>query len=215
MGAYEEHFGGIYDLQTYCELIPTVVGKHKSKKEMIEDLQELYERLERIPTQRDINMCNWMSSSSKYISEFGSYINALLKAGINGDFQNKKCAITPSGNYCRSSYEYDFCLMLEKNNFRFTQEDYYYNYINNFDRKFRFDFKLDYNENLYFVEIFGIMEYEWYRNKANYKKQLCKENNLNLIDLYKEDFLKNDIDDLYKLIIYKINNINLQQGGNT
>lgn len=204
MSTYENHFGSVYQLQTYCEFIPTVIGKHKSNEELIEDLQELYERLGRIPTQKDVNMCEWMASSACYNREFGGFIEALKTAKITNDSQNKKCSITPQGNYCRSSYEFDFCIMLENKGLNFRQEESYSKYIKDFERKFRFDFIVNFNNIAYFIEIFGMMEHKWYRDKANYKIQLCKNNNLNIIDLYKEDFKKSDMETLYSLLINKI-----------
>ena len=208
MGAYENHFGSIYELQVYCDFTPTRIGLNKNKNELIEDLQELYERLGRIPTQKDVNMCEWMASISKYNDAFGGFIESLKIAGITNDSQNKKCSITPQGNYCRSSYEFDFCIMLENKGLNFRQEDYYYNYIKDFKRRFRFDYIVNVNNIDYFIEIFGMMEYKWYRDKTNYKIQLCKDNNLNIIDLYKNDFKKSDMETLHSLLLDKITNIN-------
>lgn len=208
MGTYEDHFGGIYQLQIYCNFLPTIIGKHKTKQEMIEDLQELYEQLGRIPTQKDVNMCEWISSTAKYTDEFGSLTNALFESGIRGKYENKRYSITPQGNFCRSSYEYDLCVMLENNNFDFAQEEYYSNYIINYEKRSRFDFTIRYNNEIYFIEIFGMMECGWYRDKAEYKIKVCNDNKLKLIDLYKKDFMKSDSNTLYKLLIDKINNIN-------
>ena len=211
MGAYENHFGSVYQLQVYCDFIPTIIGRNKSDEELIEDLQELYERLGRVPTQKDVNMCEWMASISKYNDVFGGFIESLKIAGIVNDSQNSKCSITPQGNYCRSSYEFDFCIMLENKGLNFRQEDYYSKYIKDFHRRFRFDYIVNINNIDYFIEIFGMMEYKWYRDKVDYKIKLCKDNNLILIDLYKKDFKKSDMETLYNLLLDKINNINLKE----
>jgi hypothetical protein len=208
MSTYEHHFGGIYQLQIYCNFLPTIIGRHKTKQEMIDDLQELYEQLGRIPTQKDVNVCEWISSTGKYTDEFGSLTNALFQAGIQGKYEDKRYSITPQGNFCRSSYEYDFCVMLENNNFDFSQEEYYKNYITNYEKRSRFDFTIRYNNEIYFIEIFGMMECGWYRDKTDYKIKICNDNQLKLIDLYKKDFMKSDSNTLYKLLIDKINNIN-------
>ena len=208
MGAYEFHFGSVYQLQVYCDFIPTVIGRHKSRSDLIEDLQELYERLGRIPTQKDVNMCEWMASSSSYNIEFGGFIESLKISGIINGKQNSKCSITPQGNYCRSSYEFDFCIMLENKGLSFRQEDHYSKYIKDFTRRFRFDYIVNINNIDYFIEIFGMMEHKWYSDKADYKIKLCEDNNLILIDLYKNDFKKSDIETLYNLLLNKIDNIN-------
>jgi len=209
MGAYEEHFGGVYKLQIYCDMLPTIIGRQKSKEELIEDLQELYERLGRVPTQRDVDDCEWIASSGKYFDEFGNFTNALKIAGFKDEKQSNNCLLTPQGNYCRSSYEYDFCTMLEDNSnmLEFWQEDYYYNYIKDYTRRHRFDFTVKYNNKIYPIEIFGMMEHEWYREKTKLKIDLCKNNNINLIDLYKEDFKKKDRCQLYEMLMERIKEI--------
>jgi len=207
MSTYEYHFGSIYDLQIYCDFMPTIIGKHKTRTELLDDLKDLYESLGRVPTQRDVTDCEWMASSQRYYKEFNSFTEALKVAGFKDDIQKNKCILTPQGNYCRSSYEYDFCVMLEDSDLEFWQEDYYYNYIDNYNRRHRFDFTVKYNNNIYPIEIFGIMEYEWYREKTNNKINLCKDNGIKLIDLYKEDFKKMDKDKLYKMLMIKIKDI--------
>jgi len=209
MSTYENHFGSIYELQVYCDFSPTIIGKHKSREELLDDLRELYERLGRIPTQRDVRDCEWMASSQRYYNEFNGFVEALKVAGFKDDKQRNKCILTPQGNYCRSSYEYDFCTMLEENSniLEFWQEDYYYNYIKDYTRRHRFDFTVKYNNKIYPIEIFGIMEFEWYREKTKMKIDLCKDNNINLIDLYKEDFKKMDKNKLYEMLMKRIKEI--------
>jgi len=209
MGAYEDHFGGIYKLQIYCDFLPTEIGRQKSSEELIEDLQELYERLGRVPTQRDVDDCEWVASANKYHSEFNTFTNALKVAGFKDDKQSNNCLLTPQGNYCRSSYEYDFCTMLEGNSgiLEFWQEDYYYNYIKDYTRRHRFDYTVKYNNKIYPIEIFGMMEHEWYREKTKLKIDLCKNNNINLIDFYKEDFKKKNREQLYEMLMKRIKEI--------
>ena len=115
--------------------------------------------------------------------------------------------ITPKGNLAFSSYEYDFTTMLEERDVEFTKEDYYKNHIKGFTERLQFDHILYINGNTYYVEIFGIMEYEWYRNKTIRKIKLCEDNDLILIDLYKEDFKKRNRDQLYEMLMEKIKEI--------
>lgn len=206
MKTYSEHFGSLLELQDKLELKTTAtVGYNKSKEDGLKDLIRLYEELERIPTQYDINNCDYCASITWYQHMFGSQTNALKEAGFK-DIYESKIKITPSGNIVRSSYEYDFIRMLEDKNIEFIQEEFYSNYIDNFDRRLRFDFTIILNDKKYFIEIFGIMEYNWYREKTRMKIELCKNHNLPLIDLYKEDFLRGrTTEDLYNLLIQRVN----------
>ena len=61
------------------------------------------------------------------------------------------------------------------------------------------------NNYTYFVEIFGIEGVDRYYKKTEDKIKICKDNSLKLIDLYSNDILDNNFDELYDLIISKIN----------
>ena len=209
MKTYSEHFGSLIEFQKSLNLEPSAyLGFLKSDDELIEDLKELGKQIGRLPTQKDINECDWMASSHMYNSKFGSHYKSLLLAGFDYNWSNRRTIITPNGNIALSSYEYDFLIMLETKNIKFIKEEYYKNYIKELNRRFQFDFTLFIDGDIYFIEIFGIMNYKWYSDKRDYKIQLCEDNDLKLIDLYKNDFKKSDMETLYSLLLDKINNIN-------
>ena len=201
--AYLNHFGSIQNLQKSMGDDPFVLGKGMSKQEMLDRIMRLYEELECQPTQRDIYYCDYTPSTSKYSRVFGSVSNALYILGFK---PNNKVLISPKGNKALSGYEYRFLLMLEKYNIEFDKEVYYRDYIKNFNRQYRFDFKIKLNNEDYFIEIFGIDKNEKYDKRKTEKKQLCKENNIKLIDLYGHDLLKTT-DEIYEMLIDKINKI--------
>jgi hypothetical protein len=205
---YIEHFGNLINFQRQLNLkTSTGNGFWKTREEGLEDLRILYKELERIPTQFDVNACEYCASSNWYYKMYGGQYEALKEAGFK-DVYETKIKITPNGNVVRSSYEYDFIRMLEEKNIKFIQEELYSVHIPDLNRKLRLDFTVLINGISYLIEIFGIMEYEWYRKKTDFKMKLCKDNNLPLIDLYKEDFLRGrKIDDLYKLLMKKIEGI--------
>ena len=66
-----------------------------------------------------------------------------------------------------------------------------------------FDFKIVFDNDVFFIEIFGIDENENYDKRTAKKKQLCKDNNLKLIDLYGYDLLKTT-DEIYEMLLRKI-----------
>lgn len=201
--AYLNHFGSIQNLQKLMGDDPYILGKAIEKQEMLDRLTQLSEELGCQPTQKDIYYCEYTPSINKYKKEFGSISNALYILGFK---PNNKILISPKGNKALSGYEYRFLLMLEKYNIKFEKEVYYKDYIKNFNRKYRFDFKIEFNNKAYFIEIFGIDENEIYDKKTAEKKQLCRDNNLKLIDLYGYDLLKST-DDIYQVLIRKINKL--------
>ena len=208
MKTYSEHFGSLIEFQKSLGYEPTAnLGLIISKEDALLELKELGINLGRLPTQKDTNECEWTPSSSYYANNFESYGKALILAGFDSTWYNRKVMITPKGNLAFSSYEYDFTTMLEERDVEFTKEDYYKNHIKGFTERLQFDHILYINGKIYYVEIFGIMEYEWYRNKTIRKIKLCEDNDLILIDLYKEDFKKRNRDQLYEMLMEKIKDI--------
>jgi hypothetical protein len=208
---YMNHFGSLINFQTKLGLVPTAnIGYMKTPEQALDDLRKLADELGRLPIQRDANDNDWTPSATYYARHFGSFSKALKAAGLSNMEYNSRIKTTPQGNLCLSSYEYDFCCMLEDYNFKFEKEEFYKKYIPSLDRDFQIDFTLNFNDKIFIVEIFGMMEHEWYREKTEYKIQLCKNNGLNMIDLYKEDFYKKNRKDLYEMLIYKINLLELK-----
>jgi hypothetical protein len=208
MSSYEFHFGGIYELQIYCNFKPVRFGLKITREEMLKDLYDLYKKLKRVPIQDDIEFCKNMVSIHKYIKEFGSYVEALKLAKIPNYNKNNRIYITKNGNKCNSSYEFKFATILEKYGIKFIQEQEYKDVIKDFNKKYKFDFSFVLNNTKYFVEIFGLMSFDWYKKKAEEKIKICKENNLNLICLYKEDFLSKNQNDIYIKLLDEANKIN-------
>lgn len=206
MNAYENHFGSLYNLQYKIGVVPTRIGRNKTKEDLLSDLLKLYRELGRIPTQRDVDDCDWMASSSIYKKYFNSYENALKICGFTNREINSKIITTKKGTKCYSLYEYKLALILEKYYPDFKKEIYYKDIINNFSKDYRFDFSIIHNDVNYYIEIFGIEGNENYYLKMEDKIKICNENNINLITFYPNELWSTTQNDLYKLLISKINN---------
>jgi hypothetical protein len=201
MTTYISHFGSLYHLQQLCGLTPTGIGRNKSDKDLIIDLQTLNKILGRIPTVYDLKDFDFCASQRKYSYVFNSYANALIKAGFK---PNTKFQFTKNNTLCNSSYDYMMTKMLENHNIIFSKEDYYRDYILDFDKAYRFDFIIIINNNKYFIEIFGIEGNDKYDKKKLEKIQLCKDNNIPLIQYYPDAFLSNNQEELYFDFIDKV-----------
>ena len=101
----------------------SMVEKHKSKEEMLEDMQRLIDELGRIPSADDIDNCSYTNNTTAYYRYFKGINNALILLGYK---PNKKCIASkmnddeikevykdfiiesgyvPSYNLCKSIYE--------------------------------------------------------------------------------------------------------------
>ena len=193
------------NFQKACGLPLNSHGKpHYNKEELSENLLKLYNDINRKPTHIDINNCDYLPSISTISHYFGSLTQALKYIGIPEDVMNCKEHVTPNGTLCLSRYEYLFARMLETKNIKFNKEVSYRKYIPNLKEWWRFDFEVEFNDNIYLVEIFGITENEDYYNKIKRKKNTAKENKLNMICIYPYDIMYKNYDEIYDMFISKI-----------
>ena len=203
---YLNHFKTINNLQEMLGLRLSGNKLGKTKETLLEELKRLSEELGRPPLQKDVNECEYTSSTSKYNKEFGGFLTALELIGYTNIRKERKSYITENGTNCLSFYEYVFCSMLEKNNIKYKKEEFYSKYIEGFKKKYRFDFTVEYNNDKYFIEIFGMTGIKEYDLKAKEKIDICKENNLNIIPLYPEDFNMSNMNYTYSTLKDKIIN---------
>ena len=208
--AYTFHFGGMNKLQQLVNLKPTRLGWDMTKDEMLNRLNKLATELGITPSFEDVDICPYTPCGTTYTKFFGSFIEAIIKAGMTPR-SKKEPLITPKGNKALSGYEYKFMLVLEQYNIDFKKEEFYKKYIKYFKRNYRFDFTLEFNNELFFIEIFGITGNEKYDTKVQEKIQLCKDNRLNLIEFYPDDIGHNSFEEIYKLLIDNVNKLNIKR----
>ena len=181
---------------------PKNYSKIMSDEEMLNGLRKLKEELGIVPSQKEVEVCDYCGSLKDYTDRFGSFTEAIRKAGMTPRSKKKKL-ITPNGNVALSGYEYKFMLVLEKYNILYKKEEYYKQYIKDFNKNYRFDFTFNINNKMVFVEIFGITGNKKYNEKIDEKIKLCKENNLKLIELYPNDIGQNSFEEIYRLLMNK------------
>lgn len=197
---YLNHFESIEKLNILMGDTPYNYSRIMTDNEMLEGLIRLKEEMGIVPTQTEVKSCDYCGSISDYSKRFGSFVKAIEKAGMIPR-SNKKELITPKGNKALSGYEYKFMLVLEQYGVDFKKEEFYKSYIKDFNKNYRFDFTLNINGERVFVEIFGITDNKNYYKKTEEKIQLCKDNDLKLIELYPDDVGKNSFEDIYNMII--------------
>lgn len=200
------YFNSIHDFQVLMGDKPTNWSNDLSDEEMLNALNNLKNELGIVPNQKEVELCEYTGSVSSYIKRFGSFVEAIIKANMIPR-SKKEPLITPKGNRALSGYEYKFMLVLEQYNIQFEKEEFYKKHIKSFNKNYRFDFTLEFDNELFFVEIFGITGNEKYDNKVKEKIQLCQNNKINLIDFYPSDIGHNSFDEIYKLVIDRIEQI--------
>lgn len=200
MATYVNHFGSLFDLQSKCNLTPTVIGRNKTKDDMLNDLIWLYKKLNRTPVIHDLREFNNLASNRKYVNEFGSFSNALQEVGIKKSTKNM---FTNKGTKCLSFYEYRFISMLEEKSINFKKEVYYKD-VMPVTNKYRFDLLINIDNTDCFIEIFGITNNQKYKDKTLKKINLCKKYNINLVEFYPEDIIGFNNDETYNQLINKI-----------
>lgn len=207
--AFINNFGSIKQLQEESNLEFT---KHaypkKTKDELKSDLLKLYKELGRIPTQKDLDKCKYTLRSDSYILYFGSFRKALIYSGFTENEIKNKVYKTSKGTICYSRLEYLFARVLENYNIPFDKDILYKNYITDFDKRYSFDFVLNINNSKYFVEIFGITGVKEYEDKILEKRNLCKSNNLKLIEIYPKTLWEYKQKEVYEYILEQIKDSN-------
>lgn len=202
--SYGYHFGNMYNIQKLSNFDPIDISRDMSDDDMTKLLIKISKEEKRIPLQSDLNTREGYPSVSAYSRRFGSFYNALIESGFDKADIFYKRYITEGGVHCLSTYEYQFANMLEDKCIDFKPETNYKDYIDGFEPKYRFDYEIIYENIMYVVEIFGITGREDYKDRMNVKIKTCKENDLPLICLYPDDFLGKTIDEIYDILIKKI-----------
>ena len=201
--AYTTHFGSMHELQVLCGLDKTTPGRGADRQELIEKLQWLGNELGRRPTQTDLKYYKNMPSDNTYLNEFGSFKIALNEAG----FEKRKIFRTKNGIKLRSWYELKLAQVFESYDIEYDNEIMYKDIIHNFDRKYRFDFRIKINGRIYYIELFGIQGNELYEKRKQEKIKLCEDNNIPLIQFYQSDIYSKTNQEIYETLLNYIDEI--------
>lgn len=211
MSAYINHFGSLHNLQEKCNMIKTRPGKDISNEEAIDLLKKLGELLGRKPIGRDLKFYDFMPSENLYVRRFGSFSKSLEIAG----YDKKRNLITKHGIKCNSTYELKLAQVMESYEINFINEVYYKDVIPDFKRKYKFDFVISMNNEKYYVELFGIEGNEFYEKRKKEKIQICKDNNLKLLQIYQYDIYSRTNEEILNMLIKKISEVDNVKRGDT
>lgn len=142
-----------------------------------------------------------------YQSRFGSWNNAIKAYGYKINDSNRKY-ILDNGEICCSSYEHQISTWLMKNNIRYERDIKYCDFIDNYKGKMNCDYKIYYNNEIWYVEMAGFYNYSdkrskeetMYSIKLSYKKKLLKRQGVNYLIIYPRDINNKKLEDIFYFI---------------
>jgi len=205
--AYDHHFGSISLAlrKAGLELCRASITRGKTDEELLDVLKQIHVETGKYPDQIILNTSNDYPGYSTYVKKFGSWENAMFLAFGRKITQLAFTRITPNGNKCRSLLQYIYACMLEKYEIKYEIDEIYYrDYIPGLKRRYRFDFLVKIGNKAHLIEIFGLVGFKDYNNKTKIKMDLCKTNDVPLIDLYPKDIQKKTQKELYEDLIDRI-----------
>jgi hypothetical protein len=158
---------------------------------LIEELQNLANKLGRTPSISELKLYG-LPSERTYRRYFGSYVNACKLADLELNMslfgEKRKIKKSIKGDICYSNAEVIITDFFIINGIPYIKEAYYKDYINDERCKTKRCDWVIYNN--IFVEYFGLPEKSYYYKKMEEKRKICKDNNINLIELYRKDLNK-------------------------
>jgi len=163
--------------------------KKITKKQAIDGLIKLSRKLNRTPIHSEL-VPNGLPSLSTYRSLFGNYTNACEEAGLVPNFSKiglgrKSVLKSKNNDICYSIYEQIITNFFIDNRIKYKKEERYSDYISDSECKTK---KVDWVLNGgVFVEYWGFPNDKRYKQQMKIKKNLCKNHNIKLIDLYVKD----------------------------
>jgi hypothetical protein len=154
-----------------------------SKEELLKLLVDLSIQLQRTPVGDELTSFG-LPSPITYSRIFGTYSNAIELAGLGCTALFGKRCYSKNGDLCLSISEAIVTNFLIDNRISYQKEQFYSKYIEEDNSRRTVDWIL--NDGT-FVEYFGLPEKEYYLAKIQEKRKICKENNINLIEIFDKD----------------------------
>lgn len=164
----------------------------RNNQQMIDDFLRLFYLLNRLPFTTEFSQSNNICSFSNYKNKFGTYENLCKIAGVDWNIYGNNRELKDSlGNACNSKIEIIIGNYLIDNKLYYEKETPYKNIIHNKNDNRRFDWTIiDYNNNKFYVEYFGLYEKI---PKSSLTKYYSKKMRKKIKDIYKSGIIQNCI----------------------
>jgi len=161
--------------------------KYYNKEDLLLWLRDLAEEIGRTPRTFELTKFS-LPHQKTYERYFGGYMIACELAGLipNSDtFGRSIISYSSRGDRCLSNSELIITEFFICNNIDYKKEQMYYDYMNKDDcGNKRVDWIIGNNT---FVEYFGMDDKEYYFKRMEEKRNLCRDYNIFLIELFRKD----------------------------
>jgi hypothetical protein len=165
-------------------------NKFYDKEEILKMLSDLSKKLNRTPLIGEL-VINGLPSDTTYRRYFGGYQEACRLAGLEPNYDlwgRARVFYSSNGDICYSNAELIITEFLILNKINYKKDKMYCDIVN--------DFRCGTKRTDWFLEDGTIVEYWGYPKVEDYKPnmelkiQICKDNNINLIEINRKDFTK-------------------------
>jgi len=162
----------------------------------------------RVPCISDFNNSGYPSFWC-YQNRFGSWNNAVISYGYEINDSNRKYTLA-NGEICSSSYEFDISNWLNERHIIYERNIKYKDFIDNYKGKMDCDYRIIYNDKIWYVEMAGFIgnrKYEKlsesekkYLYKLLYKKKLLRRQQLQYLIIYPDDIKNKSLNEIFYFI---------------
>lgn len=185
---YISRFGSFYNSLEVANIPYQKRTKFLTNKEVIDIWYNIKYQLNRIPTLVEISSSE-IDISHSIQMRWGGYSEFLKDIGEESNYNIYGCKtyFTSKGTKCFSLLELKLTQWLEDSEIQF-EKDYPYKKLLRDDKTNRtLDWIIFHNNHKYYVELFGILNNDFYDEKTKRKIEDFKKNNIKLIELYPEN----------------------------
>lgn len=170
------------------------ISKELRKKNALIKLKEYANELKNTPTSREVQNNKEIPGIATYNRYFDSYAKACGLVGLEVNLslfgKSHKVYYSSKGHICYSKSELSITEILINNLVVFEKEVLYQNILPHVDcGQKRCDWYID---NKVIVEFFGMPEKDYYAVRMDNKIELCDNNSIPLIKLFREDIDRKD-----------------------
>lgn len=192
---------------TALELAGIPYVKHKvespySRDKTIEIWYQLKNKLNKIPTMWEIETSE-INITSSIRNKWGSYTEFLEAINEEVNFNKYGCKIqfTTKGTKCFSAMEYKLTEWLENMDISFEKDFPYSDIFPNDESRRTVDWVINYDNKVYYVELFGIVNEEKYTEKMKRKIEDFKKGGIELIELYGKNVMKDKPEKIFSFLL--------------
>jgi len=171
-----------------------------------EEFHRFFKENGRIPRIFEFNSSEYPSFWC-YQNRFGSWNKAVVAYGYEPNDANRKF-ILEDGEICASSYEFDTSNWLKSKNVNYDRNIKYQTFIDNYKGKMDCDYVLDYNNEIWYVEVAGFLSEgnklseveKMYYFKLKYKEKLLKRQNVNYLIIHVRHLKSKTFEEIFHFI---------------